>query len=68
MNEYNIGYLDGRNHALSLTTKLVSSLTSKRVPREILQVLSDRQSLEAALYDFDTGFFNNYDEQLGLID
>lgn len=68
MNEYNIGYLDGRNHALSLTTKLVSSLTFKRAPKEILQVLSDRQSLEAALYDFDPGFFNNYDEQLGLID
>ena len=64
MNEYNIGYLDGRNHAL----ELVSSWARKRAPEKILQVLSDRWSLETALSRFDSGFFNNYDEDIGPID
>lgn len=75
MNEYNIGYLDGRNHALELTARFVSSRMQEGAPERkaqtatsILQVLSDRRSLEHALCDFGPGFFNNYDETLGPID
>lgn len=56
MNEYNIGYLDGRNHALELTTRFVSSRMQEGAPERkaqtatsILQVLSDRSMLSAAL-------------------
>ncbi len=74
MNEYNIGYLDGRNHALELTARFVSSRMQEGAPERkdqtatsILQVFSDRRSLEHALCDFDPGFFNNYDENLGPV-
>lgn len=74
MNEYNIGYLDGRNHALELAARFVSSRMQEGAPerkdhaaKSVLQVLSDRKSLEQALRTFDPGFFNNYDETLGSV-
>mgnify|MGYP006968342549 FL=1 len=61
MTIYDIGYLDGRNHALSLITRFVQS---KECTPEIL---SDRTALEDALQRFDPGFFNNYDTNIGPI-
>lgn len=75
MSEYNIGYLDGRNHVLELTVRFVSSRIWDDTPERkahatasILQVLSDRNALEHTLCAFDPGFFNNFDEDIGPID
>ena len=61
MNTYDIGYLDGRNHALVLITRFVQSKECT------IEILSDRDKLEDALQCFDPGFFNNYDENIGPI-
>ena len=61
MTIYDIGYLDGRNHALSLITRFVQS------KKCTLEILSDRTALEDALQRFDPGFFNNYDTNIGPI-
>lgn len=61
MNTYDIGYLDGRNHALSLITRFVQSKECT------LEILSSKDELEDALQRFDPGFFNNYDENIGPI-
>jgi len=61
MNAYDIGYLDGRNHALSLIARFVKSKECT------LEILSNRDELEDALQRFDPGFFNNYDENIGPI-
>ena len=61
MTAYDIGYLDGRNHVLSLITRWVNSKECT------LEILSDREKLEDALERFDPGFFNNYDENIGPI-
>ena len=51
---YDIGYLDGRNHAIALVVKWVEKALSKRHSSDdIMRILSDRDSLEAALFDFD---------------
>lgn len=62
MDSYDIGYLDGRNHALSLLSRWV------KTKKCTLEILSDREALEDALQNFDAGFFNNYNEELGPID
>lgn len=68
-NDYDIGYLDGRNHAITLTVKWVEKALSKRHSSDdIMRILSDRDSLEAALFDFDPAFFNNYDSDIGPIE
>ena len=61
MTAYDIGYLDGRNHVLSLISRFVQSKECT------LEILSDRDKLEDALERFDPGFFNNYDENIGPI-
>ena len=61
MNSYDIGYLDGRNHALSLITRWANSKECT------LEILSDRDKLKDALERFDPGFFNNYDANIGPI-
>ena len=63
MTIYDIGYLDGRNHALSLIAKWAKNRSTKK----ILNSLSDKDSLEDELQRFDPGFFNNYDEHIGPI-
>lgn len=68
-NDYDIGYLDGRNHAIALTVKWVEKALSKwHSSDDILRILSDRDTLEAALFDFDPAFFNNYDPDIGSIE
>lgn len=68
-NDYDIGYLDGRNHAITLTVKWVEKALSKRHSSDdIMRILSDRDSLEAALFDFDPAFFNNYNSDIGPIE
>lgn len=68
-NDYDIGYLDGRNHAITSTVKWVEKALSKRHSSDdIMKILSDRDSLEAALFDFDPAFFNNYDSDIGPIE
>lgn len=65
-NDYAIGYLDGRNHAIASTVKWVKkTLSNRHSSDEIMRILSDRDSLEAALFDFDSAFFNNYDPNIG---
>ena len=61
MSDYDIGYLDGRNHALSLIARWAQSKECT------LDAITDRDALEDALEDFDPGFFNNYDERIGPI-
>lgn len=66
---YDIGYLDDRSHAITLTVKWVEKALSKRHSSDdIMRILSDRDALEAALFDFDPAFFNNYDHDIGLIE
>lgn len=60
---YDIGYLDGRNHALWLITKWAKGKSSEA----ILKALSDKASIENELQHFDPGFFNNHDENIGPI-
>ena len=61
MSDYDIGYLDGRNHTLSLIARWAKSKEC------ILDTIKDRDALEDALECFDPGFFNNYDEHIGPI-
>lgn len=61
MSDYDIGYLDGRNHALSLIARWA------KTKEYTLDTIKDRDALEDALEDFDPGFFNNYDERIGPI-
>ena len=61
MSDYDIGYLDGRNHALSLIARWAKSKECT------LEVIMDRDALEDARVSFDPGFFNNYDEHIGPI-
>ena len=61
MSDYDIGYLDGRNHALSLIARWANTKEC------ILDTIKDRDALEDALEHFDPGFFNNYDEHIGPI-
>lgn len=66
---YDIGYLDGRNHAIALVVKWVEKALSKRHSSDdIMRILSDRDLLEAALFDFDPAFLNNYDPDIGSIE
>ena len=66
---YDIWYLDGRSHAITLTVKQVEKALSKRHSSDdIMRILSDRDALEAALFDFDQAFFKNYDPDIGLIE
>lgn len=66
---YDIGYLDGRNHALALTVKWVkSTLAKSSSSKNLMKILSDRDSLETVLFNFDPAFFNNYDPDIGLIE
>ena len=68
-NDYDIGYLDGRSHAITLTVKWVEKMLSKRHSSDdIMRILSDRDALETALFDFDQAFFNNYDPNIGPIE
>lgn len=61
MSDYDIGYLDGRNHALSLIARWAKSKEC------VVDIIKDRDALEDALESFDPGFFNNYDEHIGPI-
>ena len=61
MSDYDIGYLDGRNHALSLIARWTKSKECT------LDTIKDRAALEDALEDYDPGFFNNYDDRIGPI-
>ena len=61
MSDYDIGYLDGRNHALSLIARWAKTKECN------LDTIKDRDTLEDALEGFDPGFFNNYDERIGPI-
>lgn len=63
MDVYDIGYLDGRNHALWL----ISKWSKDKSPEYIINILSDKYSIEDELQRFDPGFFNNYDEHIGPI-
>ena len=60
---YDIGYLDGRNHALSLITEWAKAKSAE----DILSALSDKESIEDELQRFNPGFFNNYDKNIGPI-
>ena len=60
-NVYNIGYLDGRNHVLTL----IVLWGKRKKPETILHTLSNKETLEETLEAFDPGFFNNYDACLG---
>ena len=67
--DYDIGYLDGRNHALALTVKWAKrTLAHGSSSENLIKFLSDRNSLEATLFDFDPAFFNNYDTNIGPIE
>lgn len=68
--DYNIGYLDGRNHTLELTAKWVQHVVSKKKlsTEEILDILQDKIALKETLLDFDPAFFNNYDENIGPLE
>lgn len=52
--------------AYTLTVKWGEKTLSKRHSSDdIMRILSDRDALEAALFDFDPAFFNNYDPDIG---
>lgn len=70
LQDYNIGYLDGRNHILELTAKWVQdTLSQKKLStEEILTILQDKTALKETLLDFDPAFFNNYDENIGPLE
>lgn len=70
LQDYNIGYLDGRNHTLELTTKWVQHIISKKKisTDELLSILQDKAALKETLLDFDPAFFNNYDENIGPLE
>lgn len=67
---YDIGYLDGRNHAVFLTARFVSEYSAKKHYSldQLIKTLSDPASLQDALQNFDSGYFNNYDENIGTIE
>ena len=60
---YDIGYLDGRNHVLSLITEWAKDKSAE----DIVNALSDKETIEDELQRFNPGFFNNYDENIGPI-
>ena len=57
-----VRYLDGRNHALDLVSKFVKKKSKKHSKKKIIKLLKDRWGLEAALDDFDHGYFTDYKE------
>ena len=61
MGDYDIGCVDGRSHALSLSARWAKTKECT------LDTIKDRDALEDALERFDPGFFNNYDERIGPI-
>ena len=68
MQDYNVGYLDGRNHAIELITKWVQSKKQKLAPDEMLIILQDKNMLAKALFNYDPAFFNNYDMEIGPLE
>lgn len=62
--DYNIGYLNGRNHTLELTARWLNDILLKHrlSENEIFLILRDKTTLKEALLDYDPEFFNNYDE------
>lgn len=70
LQNYNIGYLDGRNHTLELIAKWVqNTLSQKELSiEEILTILQDKTALKETLLDYDPAFFNNYDENIGPLE
>lgn len=65
MTPYDIGYCDGRDHAIHLIVKFVA--TSRKSPERLLAIISDDEKLMDALQKFDPGYFNNYDANIGPI-
>lgn len=65
---YNVGYRDGRNHALDLVAKFAKKARKKHSDKKILKVICNREYLEAAIFDFDPAYFNNYNEEIGPIE
>ena len=65
---YNVGYRDGRNHALDLVAKFAKKARKKHSDKEILDVICNREDLEGAIFYFDPGYFNNYNEEIGPIE
>ena len=68
--DYNIGYLDGRNHTLELTAKWIQHVLSKKKlsTEEILTIIQDKTALKETLLDYDPAFFNNYDKEIGPLE
>lgn len=68
--DYNLGYLDGRNHTLELTARWISDVLKKHKlsENEIFLILRDKTTLKEALLDYDPEFFNNYDKDLGPLE
>ena len=68
-NALDVRYLDGRNHALDLVSSFVKSMRKRKnvKDKDILDILSDRWTLEDALQDFDPGYFNDHNEDIGPI-
>ncbi len=55
-----VRYIDGRDHALELVSRFVKKKSKKHSKKKIIKLLKDRWALEAALYDFDPGYFTDY--------
>ncbi|SEA90592.1 hypothetical protein SAMN05216349_1502 [Oribacterium sp. KHPX15] len=64
---YDVGYRDGLNHALDLVAKFTKKARKKHSAKKILKVICNRSDLEDAIFDFDPGYFNNYNEDIGPI-
>ncbi len=64
---YEVRYIDGRNHALDLVSSFVKKMRKKKKlsKKELIEILSDREWLEQALWEFNPGYFNDYNEEIG---
>ncbi len=64
---YDVGYRDGRNHALDLVAKFAKKARKKHSNKKIMKVICNRSDLEDAIFDFDPAYFNNNNEKIGPI-
>lgn len=68
--DYNLGYIDGRNHALELTARWMNDVLLKHrlSENEIFSILRDKTMFKETLLNYGPAFFNNYDENLGPLE
>ena len=70
-NALEVRYVDGRNHALDIVSSWVKAAKKRKRKRitdaDILNIIMDRYLLEENLESFDSGYFNDYNSNIGPI-